>query len=116
VNTHTKAADPWGDLAVAYLTDEVQSQQIKRPQHQHAERVQRCRKKVAKRRRSKRAQLKGDQRPRLAWPIDEGAHRIGIGRTSVYKLAAEGKLRLIKVAGRTLIPDSEVVRIAAEGA
>jgi excisionase family DNA binding protein len=52
----------------------------------------------------------------LAWPVDEGAHRIGIGRTSVYKLAAEGRLRLIKVAGRTLIPDSEIVRIAAEGA
>jgi excisionase family DNA binding protein len=48
---------------------------------------------------------------RLAWPISEGAHRIGVGRTSIYKLAAEGKIRLVKVAGRTLIPDSEIERL-----
>ena len=49
--------------------------------------------------------------PRAAWPINEGAHRMGVGRVTVYKLAAEGKLRLIKIAGRTLIPDSEIVRL-----
>jgi excisionase family DNA binding protein len=65
---------------------------------------------------SGRAQRKGEVKPqRLAWPIDEGAHRMGVGRTSVYKLAAEGKLRLIKIAGRTLIPDSEIVRLAEGG-
>jgi excisionase family DNA binding protein len=53
---------------------------------------------------------------RVAWPISEGAHRIGVGRTSIYKLAAEGKIRLIKVAGRTLIPDSELVRLVEGGA
>jgi transcriptional regulator of acetoin/glycerol metabolism len=40
---------------------------------------------------------------RVAWPISEGAHRIGVGRTSVYKMAAQGKIRLVRVAGRTLI-------------
>ena len=104
MNTHTKAADP------------PESQQNKRSQRQRAKRVQRRRENAAGRR-AKRAQQEGDLPPqRLAWPVDEGAHRIGIGRTSVYKLAAEGRLRLIKVAGRTLIPDSEIVRIAAEGA
>lgn len=49
--------------------------------------------------------------PRAAWPINEGAYRMGIHRVTVYKLAAEGKLRLIKIAGRTLIPDSEIVRL-----
>ena len=50
---------------------------------------------------------------RLAWPIKEGAHRIGVGRTSIYKLAAEGKIRLIKVAGRTLIPELEIDRLVS---
>jgi excisionase family DNA binding protein len=49
--------------------------------------------------------------PRAAWSIKEGAHRIGVGRTSIYKLAAHGKIRLVKIAGRTLIPDSEIVRL-----
>jgi excisionase family DNA binding protein len=49
--------------------------------------------------------------PRAAWPIREGAHRIGVGRTSIYKLAADGKIRLVKIAGRTLIPDSEIARL-----
>jgi excisionase family DNA binding protein len=104
MNTHTTAADP------------PRSLQNKQSLRQRAKRVQRRREKAAGHR-AKRAQQESDLPPqRLAWPVDEGAHRIGIGRTSVYKLAAEGKLRLIKVAGRTLIPDSEVVRIASEGA
>jgi hypothetical protein len=27
----------------------------------------------------------------------------GLGKTSLYKLACEGKLRMVKVAGRTLV-------------
>ncbi len=52
---------------------------------------------------------------RLAWPVKEGAHRLGIGRTTVYKLASAGKLRLIKVGGRTLVPDAEITRLANGG-
>ncbi len=36
------------------------------------------------------------------------------GRTSIYKLAAEGKLRLIRVAGRTLI-DGDSLRALLRG-
>jgi excisionase family DNA binding protein len=50
---------------------------------------------------------------RLAWPITEGAHRIGVGRSTIYKLAAEGKIRLIKVAGRRLIPEEEIARLVS---
>lgn len=49
--------------------------------------------------------------PRAAWPINEGAHRMGVSRVTVYKLAAKGELKLIKIGGRSLIPDSEVVRL-----
>jgi excisionase family DNA binding protein len=48
---------------------------------------------------------------RAAWSIKDGAHRIGVGKSTIYKLASEGKIRLVKVAGRTLIPDAEIVRI-----
>jgi excisionase family DNA binding protein len=109
LNTNGTTADP------------PASGQNKRPPRQPADQAQRLRGKEALRHKAKqkkkRKNKKGDAQPqRLAWPINEGAHRMGVGRTSVYKLAAEGKLRLIKIAGRTLIPDSEVVRVAAEGA
>jgi len=52
---------------------------------------------------------------RLAWPVKEGAHRLGIGRSTVYKLASQGKLRLIKVGGRTLLPDAEISRLVNGG-
>jgi excisionase family DNA binding protein len=52
---------------------------------------------------------------RAAWSIKDGAHRIGVGRTTIYKLAAQGKIRLVKVAGRTLIPDGEIVRLVDRG-
>jgi excisionase family DNA binding protein len=52
---------------------------------------------------------------RAAWPIDEAAFRLGIGRSSVYKLSNEGKLRLIKIAGRTLVPDEEIARLTRGG-
>ena len=52
---------------------------------------------------------------RLAWPVKEGAHRLGIGRSTVYKLASEGKLRLIKVGGRTQVPDGEITRLVNGG-
>jgi excisionase family DNA binding protein len=60
----------------------------------------------------RRWQSKAD---RLAWPVKEGAHRLGIGRSTVYKLASEGKLRLIKVGGRTLVPDAEITRLVSGG-
>jgi excisionase family DNA binding protein len=77
--------------------------QLSLPARDQAKRMRRGR---AKRRRE------DDRQPnRLAWPIPEGARRMGISRTTVYKLASEGKLRLLKIAGRTLIPEAEIVRL-----
>ena len=53
--------------------------------------------------------------PRAAWPVNEGAHRMGVSRVTGYKLASKGQLQLIKIAGRTLIPDSEIVRLTTPG-
>jgi excisionase family DNA binding protein len=44
----------------------------------------------------------------LAYRISDACRVIGIGRTSLYELAADGKLSMIKVAGRTLVPASSL--------
>lgn len=45
----------------------------------------------------------------LGYRVDEACKVAGIGRTSLYKLANEGKIRLVKVAGRTIV-DGESLR------
>jgi hypothetical protein len=68
---------------------------------------------VSERKKARRAAQSAASR--MAWSISDGAHRIGVGRSTIYKFAAYGKLRLVKIAGRTLIPDSEILRLVAEG-
>jgi Helix-turn-helix domain len=38
---------------------------------------------------------------------------LGIGRTSLYELVKSGELKLIKIAGRTLVPRSELERLTS---
>jgi hypothetical protein len=33
----------------------------------------------------------------------------------LYKLAAQGKVRLVHIGGRTLVPEKELDRLATEG-
>lgn len=48
---------------------------------------------------------------RYAFPIAAACTALGIGKTSLYKLIAAGELRAIKIAGRTLVPKSEIERL-----
>ena len=48
---------------------------------------------------------------KLAYRVDEACHALGIGRTSLYELVKSGELKLIKIAGRTLVPHSELERL-----
>lgn len=48
---------------------------------------------------------------KLAFRVDEACHALGIGRTSLYELVKTGELKLIKIAGRTLVPRSEIERL-----
>ena len=48
---------------------------------------------------------------KLAYRIDEACHVLGIGRTSLYELVKSGELKLIKIAGRSLVPRSEIERL-----
>jgi excisionase family DNA binding protein len=43
----------------------------------------------------------------------EAAHILGIGRTNIYRLVKDGKLRHVKVGSRIIIPRKEVQRLLA---
>lgn len=48
---------------------------------------------------------------RFAYSINEACRSLGLGRTSIYALANAGHLRLLRIAGRTLVPRSELERL-----
>ncbi len=52
---------------------------------------------------------------RLAYPIKEAAALAGVGRSTILRLAAEGKLRSIRIAGRRLIPADALRDLTAKG-
>jgi excisionase family DNA binding protein len=53
----------------------------------------------------------GKFRP-ASWNVDDAAEQLAISRAHLYELANKGLLRLVKVGGRTTVPDSEVMRLA----
>jgi excisionase family DNA binding protein len=50
------------------------------------------------------------------WRINDAAKKLSVSRSTLYSLASEGKLKLVKIAGRSLIPDAEIHRLANGGA
>ena len=52
---------------------------------------------------------------REAFPVNEAGQLLGISRTSIYELAKRNELALIKIAGRTLVPRSEIERLTSAG-
>lgn len=57
--------------------------------------------------------LNADLAP-LAHRIPDACQRIGLGRSSLYELIKAGHLRTVRIAGRTLIPESELQRLVTE--
>ena len=51
----------------------------------------------------------------LAYRVNEFCRVFGLGRTKVYQLIAEGKLRTIRIGGRRLIPREAALALLAEG-
>lgn len=51
----------------------------------------------------------------LAYSIPNAGKALGVGRSSIYCLINEGRLKSIQVRGRRLIPRDEVERLAREG-
>lgn len=56
----------------------------------------------------------GHSGPR-AYRVNDACNALGISRSLLYKLAKANKIRLVRVAGRTLVPATEIDRVASEG-
>jgi excisionase family DNA binding protein len=52
--------------------------------------------------------------PKLAVSIPEAGVRLGLCRASIYKLIRTGRLRVVKIGARSLIPVSELVALLGE--
>jgi excisionase family DNA binding protein len=48
---------------------------------------------------------------KYAFRVNEACRALGIGRTSLYELVKLGQLKLIRIAGRSLVPISEIERL-----
>ncbi len=53
---------------------------------------------------------------RLARRIPDACAALQISRSHLYELAKEGKIKLVKIGDRTLVPEAELERLANEGA
>lgn len=49
---------------------------------------------------------------RLAYPVDEFCRLSGFGRTFFYAMVKSGKIKTIKIGGKTLISRDEAERLA----
>lgn len=50
----------------------------------------------------------------LAFRANDACRALSLGRSTLYKLINEGKLKSITIAGRTLIPRTEIERLVSE--
>jgi excisionase family DNA binding protein len=48
------------------------------------------------------------QRDRVAVPVEEAAHLLGIGRTLTFRLVGTGELESIRIGRRRLIPRAAI--------
>jgi excisionase family DNA binding protein len=43
--------------------------------------------------------------------VNDALLQLGISRATLYKMAGNGEIRLARIGGRTLVPDSEIARL-----
>jgi excisionase family DNA binding protein len=48
--------------------------------------------------------------------VPDACKALGISKAMLYKLASQGKVRLVHIGGRTVVPETEIDRLASEGA
>jgi excisionase family DNA binding protein len=51
----------------------------------------------------------------LALRVKDFCERVGISHSTFWKYVGLGKIRVVRIGGRVLIPAAEAVRILAEG-
>ncbi len=49
-----------------------------------------------------------------AWRINDALRQLSVSRATLYKLVNKGEIRLVRIGGRSLIPDSEIRRLLEE--
>ncbi len=47
-------------------------------------------------------------------PLKEACHRLGCSRSSLYVMAGQGLIAFRKIGGRTVVMESEIMRILRE--
>ncbi len=57
------------------------------------------------------ARKESDSLERRGYSPAEAARIIGCGRTKMYDLIKEGRIRVVKIGTRTIIPKSEIDRL-----
>jgi excisionase family DNA binding protein len=60
------------------------------------------------------ARLVSSEIPIKTLSINDACRALGIGRTAIYRLIGEGRVKAVKLAGRTLIAVSELDRLVQE--
>jgi excisionase family DNA binding protein len=50
-----------------------------------------------------------------AWRVNDALRQLSISRATLYKMVKKGDLRVAKVGGRTVVPDSEIMRLVGVG-
>lgn len=53
--------------------------------------------------------------PRRLWSVLEAAEMLDLSRATIWRHAANGKIKLTRLAGRTFVSDAEVDRVAQDG-
>ena len=49
---------------------------------------------------------------RMAWRLRDAAIALSVSTETLQKLAKNGRLTLVRIGGRILVPDSEIRRLA----
>ena len=52
----------------------------------------------------------------LAYRLDDACRAVGISKSSLYALARDGQIKLIRIAGRSLVEGASLRRLVAEAA
>lgn len=52
---------------------------------------------------------------RRARTVADFCYQLSISRSHFYDLVSEGRIKTIKIGGRTLVPETELERIVVEG-
>lgn len=45
---------------------------------------------------------------KLLYPVEDARHQLSIGRTQLYKEVKAGRLIIVKVGGKSLVPQSSI--------